>query len=794
MKASQSSLLFLAKTLPIGAVYLLTAPTAGLAQVQSATRSAAAETVVVDTIVVPAQSATSNPSPQSVGSTVAAPPTAIAQPATNLSPVVVPSPSSAPTNAPSTLASPNVPVNPGSTSAVAPIPGSTATVATGSGSTAAIVPVANPSPTATSQFPGANSVPVLMPTGAYPQPQPIVPTGAYPQPTYGYPAPIPYPVATPYPSGSQPNVSVQVNVNGAGPTTYPAYPGYPGGAQVAYPQGYPVQPVYPQNVPGQPIYGVTAPPGTYPGGYPVYPSQGGTPIATPNYGQPTMTQPNFTQPNLQLANPVSGDLAFQRLAEADRLYQAGQLAMAESLYRQVKSPLTAATATPKSEAITNPALLPLDGQSAWQQVSTALSQRQTTQAIDALRAIVRSYPQFVPAQVQLAQALDGAGRRDEAIAILEQAATLYPTQTDLVRSQINALSKANRWMEAGIAARQFALLNPTSAQATEFNTLADQAMQRARSATQRKVTGNAIGGLLTGGLNYLLTGKVAAPINAAQNTWNLLQGESTIGSRMAQDLLSQVQTISDPEVVNYVNDIGQRLARVAGRRDLSYEFHVINDRDVNASALPGGKIFVNAGAIASANSEAEFAGFLARQLAHSVLSHPFQLLAKDSFTSSLGQLATGNLERLLNRSNASNSSGNSGNLLNQLLPGALSQLLPNANDAIGDLLKSNYTQQMERQADVLGTRILAASGYAADGLRNLVRRQGGSNSTATSSGLNLGALLGNSGGSDRLRDLETTIVQAGLNPYAYEGVERHAQIKARIVPLLNGSSWAGVRW
>jgi hypothetical protein len=75
-----------------------------------------------------------------------------------------------------------------------------------------------------------------------------------------------------------------------------------------------------------------------------------------------------------------------------------------------------------------------------------------------------------------------------------------------------------------------------------------------------------------------------------------------------------------------------------------------------------------------------------------------------------------------------------------------------------------------------------------------VRRQGGSNSTATSSGLNLGALLGNSGGSDRLRDLETTIVQAGLNPYAYEGVERHAQIKARIVPLLNGSSWAGVRW
>ena len=81
---------------------------------------------------------------------------------------------------------------------------------------------------------------------------------------------------------------------------------------------------------------------------------------------------------------------------------------------------------------------------------------------------------------------------------------------------------------------------------------------------------------------------------------------------------------------------------------------------------------------------------------------------------------------------------------------------------------------MEKQADRLGTRLIVASGYAADGLRNLM-------STLEKEQKNTPPawLSSHPAGKKRVRYLEELISESGYNRYAYEGVARHQEIKAK---------------
>ncbi|WP_432808524.1 M48 family metalloprotease [Pantanalinema sp. GBBB05] len=544
-------------------------------------------------------------------------------------------------------------------------------------------------------YPGQMVYPIALPTPnlapgqvAYPSNYPAnyptnYPTNYSTNYPVGYPtySPGTYPIAVPGQSTNPGGISVQVTTSVGIPNqsqpVYPtAIPGqamYPGGyavmnpgqvvyptngpGQVVYPTGVPGQVVYPSSLPGQMVY----PPGmSVPGTYP-----NGIPIVTPLPGQQiTPVQPSSNGNSVFVNNPSS-------------------------------QPST--NSSTQLAAITNPALLPGDVQLIWQQINNGQSQRLSNSALASLQQLVRSYPQFIPAQLRLVEALNAAARNSEALSTLEQAAALYPNQPELVRSQVDALIKANRWMEASIAARQFVTSNPSSPLASEFTALADQALQRVQSEAQRKSRGNLIGNVLSNGLSFLLSGKPTN--NLVQNTLTSLQGESSIGAQMARETLSKVEVVNDADVVNYINDLGQRLARTAGRADLQYEFYVVKDSNATASALPGGKIFINARAIANANSEAALANVIARQLGHSVLSHPMQLVNKGNLTSTIAQLLpqVGGLV-----------SPKIGNVTNGVMGSVINNVVGNV---VSGLLKPNYTSQMTTQADQVGARILASAGY-----------------------------------------------------------------------------------
>lgn len=136
--------------------------------------------------------------------------------------------------------------------------------------------------------------------------------------------------------------------------------------------------------------------------------------------------------------------------------------------------------------------------------------------------------------------------------------------------------------------------------------------------------------------------------------------------------------VNDPEILGYVDELGQDVARYMGRDEFDYEFFVVDDDNLNAFALPGGKVFVNTGAILAANSEAELAGLLGHEVGHAVLSHGFQRVVTNNLLANLArEIPFGNL--------------------------------------LGTLVSLDYSRKHERQSDIIGTRVIHSAGYAADG-------------------------------------------------------------------------------
>ena len=462
------------------------------------------------------------------------------------------------------------------------------------------------------------------------------------------------------------------------------------------------------------------------------------PKLTPEVSEPK--KPESVQEPPLSPEQITRQLKF---IEADRLYLAGQISEAEKIYREVKQPFAKISDNQQRKApILDPMQLSPGGKVYWRESEAGIAQKLQTKTLVPLQLLVEQYPEFIPGHIRYAEVLKQYDRTKEALDILERASSLYPDQPELIQARITALAGEKKWMEASLAARQFAILNPKDPQAPEFTKLAQENLNHYKSHTQREIRGNVIGNIITGALGYAVTGSLLGPFSALDSTIMLLQGEQAIGESVAKQAKKQLGVIIDEDILAYVNEIGQKLAKVGGRDEFKYEFFVIPEESLNAFALPGGKIFINAGAIAKANSEAELAGLMGHELSHVLLSHTFQLVSE-------------------------------GNLISNI-----TQYLP-LGGTIGQLFALSYSRDMERQADNLGTRLIVATGYAADGLRNLMVTLEKQQKNAPPSWLS-----SHPGGNERVSYLENLITRSNYNRYAYEGVERHLEIKARVKKLL----------
>ena len=431
----------------------------------------------------------------------------------------------------------------------------------------------------------------------------------------------------------------------------------------------------------------------------------------------------------------------KKLAIADQLYLGGDKATAVKLYRQAKPAwkLERQPTTEDQPTFDDPTQLSPAGKVFWRNYQQGKQQQLESKILSSLKLLTNREPQFLAGHIYYAEALLQAEREPESIAVLNRAVNLYPNEPLILRAKMDADIVAENWLDASIMARQYALFNPDAPQAPEFEFLAEEYLAEYQSKLRSDITWNAVGNAIAGTVGFALTGNIFGPLSALQTTSLLLQGESAVGEASVSQIKKQVPLLKDETVNEYVDRIGQKVASAAGREEFDYKFYVVMDDTLNAFALPGGKVFVNAGAIMKTDSEAELAGLLAHEVSHSALSHGFQLVTKGSLTSNIVSY------------------------------------IPYVGNAASSLLVLNYSRGMERQADTFGTRILVNAGYAADGVRNLMAKLYASRDEDNPEPA--AWLSSHPSSKQRIAYIEELVIEQNLNRYADEGVYHHQSIK-----------------
>src|SRR6188474_2059016 len=100
------------------------------------------------------------------------------------------------------------------------------------------------------------------------------------------------------------------------------------------------------------------------------------------------------------------------------------------------------------------------------------------------------------------------------------------------------------------------------------------------------------------------------------------QQEIEMGGQYAAQINQQLPIVNDPEANRYINLLGDSIARLTSRTDIpDWKFFIVDSREVNAFAVPGGYIYVNRGLIERAQKMDQLAGVLGHEIGHVVRRH-----------------------------------------------------------------------------------------------------------------------------------------------------------------------------
>src|SRR6266567_9267817 len=97
--------------------------------------------------------------------------------------------------------------------------------------------------------------------------------------------------------------------------------------------------------------------------------------------------------------------------------------------------------------------------------------------------------------------------------------------------------------------------------------------------------------------------------------------EVAIGRQNAGEINAQLPIVTDPTISGYIQAVGESIAGKTSRSDLDWHFYVVNSKQVNAFALPGGYVYVNRGLIESTDRLDELAGVLGHEIGHVIERH-----------------------------------------------------------------------------------------------------------------------------------------------------------------------------
>ena len=176
-----------------------------------------------------------------------------------------------------------------------------------------------------------------------------------------------------------------------------------------------------------------------------------------------------------------------------------------------------------------------------------------------------------------------------------------------------------------------------------------------------------------------------------------------VGRQAAAEVEKQMPILNDRDATNYVSRVGERLVSSIPPEfqhpEFSYYFKIVNARDINAFALPGGPMYVNRGMIEAARTEGEMAGVMAHELSHVALRHGTAQASKaQKYGLLAGILGIGG----------------------QIIGGPAGAAAQIAGQGVG-VYFLKFSREYETEADILGAQIMARAGYDPRDLANMFK-------------------------------------------------------------------------
>ena len=185
-------------------------------------------------------------------------------------------------------------------------------------------------------------------------------------------------------------------------------------------------------------------------------------------------------------------------------------------------------------------------------------------------------------------------------------------------------------------------------------------------------------------------------IGSPVNTILTKSDEYQIGRMIVRGLRDQKQVVDDPEFSDYLQHLGSRLAAQGRSNDQTFQYFAVDDRAINAFALPGGFIGVNAGLVLLTRNESELASVLAHETAHVLQRHIARAVQAES------QASLASTAALLAAILVGAAAGGGG----QAVEGAVAM-----SQGVAMQRSINFTRSEEAEADRVGIGLLAGAGY-----------------------------------------------------------------------------------
>ena len=178
---------------------------------------------------------------------------------------------------------------------------------------------------------------------------------------------------------------------------------------------------------------------------------------------------------------------------------------------------------------------------------------------------------------------------------------------------------------------------------------------------------------------------------------------------MSREMLAMIhkyyEIVDDPDIVSYVNNIGNRILSALPQQPFKYHFYVIKEDVYNAFATPAGHIFVYTGLLDAMVEEEELAGILGHEIAHVYCRHISQKIerSKKIGVATLAGIAAGILLGV----------GGAGEAASAVTMGSM---------AAGQSAELSYSRENEIQADQLGLKFITDAGYNVSGLLEILKK------------------------------------------------------------------------